>query len=111
MPDSLAQPFTAADYPHHIIFDRCYVHEGADDRIRRAFRLAGAHLAIVDSYISGIVYRGYDAQTISGSQGTGPYKIANNFLEATSENVGFGGSDIRVPDEFPSDIEIRGNHL
>ena len=39
----------------------------------------------------------------------GPFKIVNNFLEAASENIMFGGGDPAVDGLVPSDIEIRRN--
>jgi hypothetical protein len=38
----------------------------------------------------------------------GPYKIVDNFLEASGENIMFGGSAATAT---PGDIEIRRNHL
>jgi hypothetical protein len=38
----------------------------------------------------------------------GPYKIVNNFLEASGENLLFGGGEAT---KTPTDIEIRHNHL
>jgi hypothetical protein len=38
----------------------------------------------------------------------GPYKIVNNYLEASGENLMFGGS---AATETPADLEIRHNHL
>jgi hypothetical protein len=38
----------------------------------------------------------------------GPYKIDDNFLEASGENILFGGSEAT---QTPQDIEIRFNHL
>ena len=51
-----------------------------------------------------------DAQAIAGGGGdlpTGPYKIVNNFLEASGENIIFGGG----ANPTPTDIEIRHNHF
>jgi hypothetical protein len=38
----------------------------------------------------------------------GPYKIVNNFLESSGENILFGGGPATYT---PADIEIRGNHI
>ena len=50
-----------------------------------------------------------DAQAVWSAAGPGPYKIVNNYLEGTGENVMFGGSDSPSAEMLPSDIEIRGN--
>jgi hypothetical protein len=52
-----------------------------------------------------------DAQAIAGGGGSlamGPYKITNNFLEASTENIIFGGGAATMT---PADIEIRQNHF
>jgi chitodextrinase len=99
--------------PHHIIFDRSYVHGGdiATNAGRRGFYISGTHIAVVDSYISGFFEDGSDSQAIQVTQGDGPFKIANNYLEAASENVNFGGVDPQITNSIPSDIEIIGNHF
>jgi hypothetical protein len=38
----------------------------------------------------------------------GPYKIVNNFLEASGENILFGGGEATAT---PQDIEVRHNHM
>ena len=43
-----------------------------------------------------------------GSITTGPLRIAGNFIEASSENILFGGGSATVR---PTDIEIRHNHF
>ena len=65
---------------------------------------------MIGSYISDIHVVGQDAQAILGWNGPGPFKIANNELEASGENVMFGGA-ARASNNIPSDIEIRGNHF
>jgi hypothetical protein len=52
-----------------------------------------------------------DAQTIIGGLGDlpmGPYKIADNFLEASGENILFGGGEATMT---PADIEVSHNHM
>jgi len=66
--------------------------------------------AIVDSYVSEC-HADVDAQAVWGWNGNGPYKIVNNYLEASTEVLGFGGADPSFPNLVPSDIEIRGNHI
>ena len=51
-----------------------------------------------------------DSQAIAGWNGSGPFKIENNYLEAAGENVMFGGADPKIPQLVPSDIEFRYNH-
>ena len=96
------------DLPADVIVDRCLI--VGNERVRRGVRLGGIRQAVIDSSIWNIVQQETDTQAIAGSGGPGPFKIVNNYLEASTENIGFGGSDPRVPGVVPSDIEIRGNH-
>jgi hypothetical protein len=101
----------------HIIFDRVWVHGTAQDETKGGIQLGGGtYVAIVDSYFSDfhcIAKSGacVDAHAIAGGVGPnpmGPYKITNNYLEASGENVIFGGGPAF---SAPADIEIRQNHL
>jgi hypothetical protein len=99
------------DLPHHIIFDRCYLHGDPQKGTRRGIAMNSRSTAVIDSYLSDFKEAGADSQAIAGWNGPGPFKIANSFLEAAGENVLFGGADPSIPDLVPADIEIRGNHL
>src|SRR4051812_13078409 len=70
---------------------------------------------------------GSDAQAIAGWSGPGPYKIVNNYLEGSTENLIFGGAgnnslmqlmlsidtnaDPVITNLVPSDIEVRNNYF
>ncbi|HYM75133.1 MAG TPA: putative Ig domain-containing protein [Candidatus Dormibacteraeota bacterium] len=101
----------------HVIFDRSWLHGTAQDETQRGVMLSGmTYSAIVDSYFSDfhcIAKTGacVDSQAIAGGLGDnqmGPYKIVDNFLEAASENILFGGGEATMT---PADIEIRRNHM
>lgn len=102
---------------HHVIFDRVWVHGTAQSETRRGVALSWmTYVGVVDSYFSDfhcVAGTGSctDAQTMSAGGGDhpeGPFKVVNNFLEASGENVMFGG---RGANTTPTDIEIRRNHL
>jgi len=97
--------------PAYLIIDRCYIHGSPRQRIKRAVALNSAHSAVIDSYFSEIHAPGVDSQAICGWNGPGPFRIENNFLSASTENVMFGGATGFIPGIVPSDIEIRGNHF
>ena len=97
--------------PHHLVIDRVYVHGTPDANVRRGIVLNSAWTAVVDSHVSEIHEAGQDAQAVGGSTGPGPFKIVNNYLEASGENIMFGGADPAISGLVPSDIEIRGNHI
>jgi hypothetical protein len=94
--------------PNHIIIDRCYIHGFSNTEVRRGVSVQGPYMAIIDSTISGIQHSS-EPQAILGGNGPGPYRFANNFLEASGENVMFGGFDTAVANLVPSDIEFVHN--
>lgn len=110
----LASAGSAAD---HIILDRDWLHGTARDETTRGVHLNGVtYAAVVDSYLSdfhctAIIGACNDSQAISGGSGTvsmGTWKIENNFLEASTENILFGGA---TGTTTPTDIEILHNHF
>lgn len=102
---------SSSDFPHHIIFDRSYIHGDSINGGRRGVMFSGNYQAVIDSYISDFKEIGADTQAICGWTGYGPYKIVNNYLEGAGENILFGGADTPINRLTPSDIEIRGNLL
>ncbi len=103
---------TAVDQlPAHIAFERCYIHGHKDGHLVRALGANARSFSVLDCYICEVHARGQDSQAICAWNGTGPFKIVNNYLEAAGENVFFGGGDPSIKGLVPSDIEIRGNYL
>lgn len=100
-----------SQFPHHLIFDRCYVRSTGLNRARRGFALNSAESSIVNSHVSGFAGAGDETQAIAGWNGPGPFHIVNNYLEGAGEVVLIGGADPSVPNLVPSDIEIRRNYL
>jgi len=102
---------TMAKVPHDLILDRTYIHGNATGNLSRCVGLNSAASAVIDSYVSECHTKGADAQAIAGWNGPGPFKIVNNYLEGSGENVMFGGADPGIPNLIPSDIEIRQNYF
>jgi len=102
---------TRSQLPQDIVIDRCWIHGNSTQNDRRGVALNGIDQAVIDSTVSDIHEVGYDAQAIAGWNGAGPFKIANNELDASGENVMFGGADPAVSKLVPSDIEVRHNHF
>jgi hypothetical protein len=101
----------------HIIFDRSWLHGVAQDETTRGIALGGStYLGVVDSFFTDFHCTSAtggctDSQTIGGGLGSlpmGPYKIVNNFLEASGENILFGGGAATLT---PADVEVRRNHF
>ena len=97
--------------PHHIVFDRCYLHGDPKRGTRRGIAMNSRFTAVVDSHLSDFKEVGADSQAIAGWNAPGPFKIVNNYLEGAGENVMFGGADPSIPDLVPSDIEVRQNYF
>lgn len=102
---------------NHLIFDRVWMHGTAQDETTRGLALRSmTYVAVVDSYLNdfhcvAVTGACVDAQAVGGGSGDdpqGPFKIVNNFLEASGENIMFGGG---AASNTPADIEIRHNHL
>jgi hypothetical protein len=104
------QPSLSAIGSHHIM-DRMYVHGQGTQHTRRCVGMNGAYEAVIDSWLSECHADGADAQAIGGWGGPGPYKIVNNYLEGSGENIMFGGVDPAIPNMTPSDITIQRNHI
>jgi hypothetical protein len=109
----LGDPYETSlqNVPHHLVVDRCYIHGGPTVNTIRGINLNSAYSAVIDSYLSDFHGVQWESQAIAGWNGPGPYKIANDFLEAASENVMFGGADPQIQGLIPSDIDIRHNHF
>jgi hypothetical protein len=95
--------------PHNLVFDRVYIHGDPGAGQKRGIALNSGYTEIVNSYIADIKSVGQDTQAIAGWNGSGPYLIENNYLEAAGENVMFGGADPSIVNLVPSDITVRRN--
>jgi hypothetical protein len=106
----------------HVIFDRIWAH-GTENAAEtgNGFGFTGAtNVALINSYlndfkcIAGVGGSCTDAHAIGGGDDAaglpeGTWKIYNNFIEASGENIMFGGA--LKGTTTPSDIEIRLNHF
>lgn len=94
-----------------LIVERCYIHGSQTQKVRRGLLVNGADIRIADSWIDEIHDSGFDSQAILAHDGSGPYLIENNELQAASENIMLGGADSSRPDLIPADVIIRRNHI
>src|SRR5262247_3881065 len=106
-----ADQTSLAQSPHDLIIDRCYIHGNDAGAVRRGLMLNCARAAVIDSYISNCHGEGFDTQAICGWNGSGPFKIVNNYLEGAGENVMFGGAKPSIQNLIASDVEFRLNHV
>lgn len=95
--------------PHHLVFDRCFIHGEAQGTLKRGIALNSRDTEIVNSYFADFKAKGQDTQAIAGWNGTGNYLIENNYLEASGYPLIFGGAAVHIPGLVPSDIRILRN--
>lgn len=105
------QDTSASTLPGYLIFDRCYIHGDAVVGARRGIAMNSTYTAVINSYLSDFKQTSVDSQAIEAWNGPGPFKIQNDYLEASGENLMFGGEDPSIPGLVPSDIEVIGNHF
>ena len=94
----------------NITLDRLLIVAGPQGQ-RRAIMGNGRTITLTRSHIGNIWMSGVDSQAFCAWDGAGPYTLTNNYLEAASENVLFGGADSAAPDRIPADILIADNHF
>ncbi|HWF86750.1 MAG TPA: carbohydrate-binding protein [Vicinamibacterales bacterium] len=100
---------TSSTVPQHLVIDRCYLHGDASFGQRRGIGLNSGDTQIINSYFSNFKLSGQDTQAMGGDNGPGPFLIENNYIEASGENILFGGGDPDIPNLVPGNITIRRN--
>lgn len=101
----------ASQTAHDFILDRVYIHGDPQSGCKRGVGLNGAAITIKNSYIASIKSTTQDSQAMAGWNGPGPFTITNNYIEASGENIMFGGADVSINGLVPSDITITGNYF
>ena len=100
------------DLPADIVLDRLYVHGDPTERVYIGVGLHIRRAAIIDSYIEDIHREMlYDAKGIYIARGPGPFKIVNNHVQGSGENIMIGEGIPFISGVIPADIEIRSNHF
>jgi hypothetical protein len=97
--------------PSDLVLDRIVVRGDATKGQKRGIALNSASTQVRNSYIAGIRLAGQESQGIACWNGPGPFVIENNYIEAASIGVLFGGSPPAIAQLVPSDIVVRRNHI
>lgn len=104
--------------PNNLIFRHCYFHglawpNGKGNATARGLRIDAANAAVVDCRFDNIYGElGVESQAILAIAATGPFLIYNNFIQAATENIMFGGGDPPFTSQVPlADITITRNHF
>lgn len=102
---------TIEDDGNGTVFDRDYIHGDPANGSKNGIVLGGSNTVITRSHISDFKSTGQETHAINGYNGTGPYSVVDNYIEAAGVNIMFGGSDPSVAGLVPSDIMIRDNDI
>jgi hypothetical protein len=94
----------------NIVLDRILIAAPATGQ-KRGVMGNGKAITLTRSHISGIWRAGQDSQAFCAWDGGGPFTITDNYLEAASENLMFGGANSQSEANIPSDILVSGNHF
>ena len=114
--DDLIQAGTATEtsisqLPQNIDFDRDYIHGDPVTGSKRGIALNSASTTVENSYFEAFTSDWQDTQAICGWNGSGPFTIQNNHLEAGTEIVAFGGATPSIPGLIPSNILVQNNEF
>lgn len=103
---------SVAQIPHHIAFDRSYIHAHLQQtgRVRSGFSINGSYIEILNSYVSDFHLPDDEGHAIVAWNAPGPFRILNNYIEASGINVLFGGATAQKGMN-PADLEFRRNHV
>lgn len=102
---------TPEEIPQGLTITNSDIHGQPGQEVKRGIAANGANFVIRNSKVREIHGKGYDTQAICGWNGPGPFLIEDNDLQASGENIMFGGADPSIPNLIPSDITIRRNHI
>lgn len=101
----------AEDAPVDIVLDRLLVRGDPTQGQKRGIALHGRGLTLTRSYVADIKRHGQDTQAVWANNGAGPYTISDNYLEASGENIMFGGDTPHIDGVIPTDITIENNTI
>ena len=102
---------TLEQQPRRVRFDRLIIEGDVTRGAKRGIGLQCAEATVSRSHIYQIFKVGQDSSGIGGWNGSGPFRIEDNYISAASESILFGGADPHIVGLIPSDIVITGNTL
>jgi len=106
-----AEEKSVEDLPHHIEFDRVYIHGSPTDGQRRGIAANGRHIRIINSHISDIKRKGEESAAIGVWGSDGALEIVNNYIEAAGIGVLLGGAYNPNLNLVVADVVVRDNHF
>jgi PKD repeat protein len=97
--------------PSKIVLDRVYIHGTDGTYTKNGVMMNGRSVAVVDSWIDQVRWKGIESHCLVAYSGAGPMKAENNHLDCAGIGILFGGAKRAVAGVAPADIEIRRNHI
>ena len=94
----------------NITFDRVLIVGGPDGQ-KNAIAGNGSRIVLTRSHIANIYEKGTESHGFVAWDGPGPFTIRDNYIEAASINIMFGGANSSSPAHVPADIVVENNHL
>lgn len=94
-----------------ITLDRCVFVGHASFEMRAFAYLNGSNMTVDRCHIENVRNAGNESKGFLMKYGPGPALITNNFIEAASINVLFGGGDSLTESRIPNNITVERNHL
>lgn len=109
----LTQP---SEQPTRMIVEQCWLNGNWDTgllhKCQKVLRLDGEYMKVIKSRLEGCAGGGLETQAIGAINGLGKYLIDDNFLEAATENLLWGGGDGTMGNrEYNADVMVRRCHL
>lgn len=101
---------TREQQPRRIALSQIYAQASETETPKRGIALHGDTVGIRACHLAGFK-RAQDTQAICGWNGSGIYRIFDNYLEAAGMPFMFGGADPTIAGLVPDDIVIEGNAL
>ncbi len=102
---------SAANLPHHIILDRCWIHGNAKGEMTRAAFVSASNFAVIDSLITDFHTQNSQSQGLMILPGSSVIKIENNRIESAGSQIGIGPGGASGVNTEPTDVVIRRNYL
>jgi hypothetical protein len=101
---------TLESVPHHLKIDRSIIRGLPEVSFQRGLSLNSSDSEVTRSYFAEIHGHGMDSQAIASWNTPGRNKVVDNYLEAGSENILWGGADPFSADFIPTGDQILRNH-
>jgi hypothetical protein len=94
--------------PDDVTLDRVEIVAGASGG-KRGIAAHTRAFTLTRSRVVGFWWQGADSQALYSCNGPGPYTIVDNQLQASGENVMWGGGSIRSAAMVPGNVLLKGN--